>query len=198
MNDPLLYVNETYEAIQGEGALTGTPMHLIRLQGCNLRCPWCDTKQTWDRADTGIPMTNEELLAQVRLDWILLTGGEPLLQPVEHFIAAARAIGKRVAIETNGTLSCADRADWMCVSPKVGTTISRSAWAMANEIKMVVEREEDLTWFNALLASMPTTNGIFSLQPASQDPGATTLCIREVIERRWRLSIQTHKYLSLP
>jgi 7-carboxy-7-deazaguanine synthase len=123
-------VNDLYATIQGEGQLTGTPMILLRLQGCPVGCTFCDTKETWAMGDAALPQrratlgeargTNAlwaeldtEALVQAVCDereerapgvaWVLLTGGEPAEQPVRPLVDALHRRGFKVALETSGT-----------------------------------------------------------------------------------------------
>lgn len=123
-------VNDLYATVQGEGRMTGTPMILLRLQGCPVGCTFCDTKETWAMDDAALPQrratlgeargTNAlwaeldtEALAQAVCDereknapgveWVLLTGGEPAEQPIRALVGALHRRGFRVALETSGT-----------------------------------------------------------------------------------------------
>jgi 7-carboxy-7-deazaguanine synthase len=107
-----LRVLEIFDSFQGEGYWTGTPMTFVRLAGCNapelsLDCTrWCDTRESWS-IDLGEEQQVGEVLLQVRLPHVCLTGGEPLLQrdEVALFAAEARVVGMQVHIETNGTIA---------------------------------------------------------------------------------------------
>ena len=184
-------VNTIYPAIQGEGVLTGTPMILIRLQGCNLRCSWCDTKETWD-AGGGREKSVASIIKVVKdltegQKWILLTGGEPLEQDVIPLTKALRGAGYKIALETNGTRPLRGIFDWVCVSPK-GDALPGVCQA-ANETKIVIENVKDI----------PQAEYVnICLQPMGGNQKALELCIRVVQERGWRLSVQLHKLLNLP
>ena len=144
---PQLYaVNDVYESIQGEGAMTGQPMTILRLQGCDVGCPWCDTKETWaldrdyrmDQLSDALGqnirwvlMTGREIAAWLLGrhgkvvpggQWVLVTGGEPAMRPLAELVAALRWVGFKSACETSGTHSGVLSADfdWLCVSPKLG------------------------------------------------------------------------------
>ncbi len=129
-----LRVLEIFDSFQGEGYWTGTPMTFVRLAGCNapelgLACvEWCDTPGSWRRED-GTDLEVSEVILQVRLPRVCLTGGEPLLQKegVARLAAEARGLGMKVHLETNGTIAPPapgpwapdGRAfDWATVSPK--------------------------------------------------------------------------------
>jgi organic radical activating enzyme len=118
-------VTEIFQSIQGEGPDVGKRAIFIRMHGCNLSCPWCDTKYSWDDANY------YEMDSQIILDWInrtpdvknvVITGGEPLLQLDEliPLIQTLRDSGRHVALETNGTIIPPDLSifDLVVVSPK--------------------------------------------------------------------------------
>ncbi len=117
-----LKIVEIFASIQGEGLRQGEPTIFIRFSGCNLRCSFCDTKRAW-RA--GQEMSIKEIMTKVLEEnrqfpcyWVCLTGGEPLLQPLEPLVRVIRKDGFYVQIETNGTLKPLVEADWWTVSPK--------------------------------------------------------------------------------
>jgi len=219
-------LNDIYICIQGEGVKSGTPMVLVRLQGCGVGCPWCDTKETWLRpaADRGeridaILGTNprwgvfeDDVIAEAAWDacgldpipWALLTGGEPAEQHLHGLVAALHARGFRVAVESSGTARgfLDAGADWICVSPKVGMPggreVIRAAFREADEIKMVVGKASDVANLDDLLARFGTkSDAIISLQPVSESPGATQLCVQMAMRRGWNVSIQIHKIMGV-
>lgn len=216
-------VNDLYPCIQGEGVLAGTPMVLLRLHGCAVGCVWCDTKETWHMAAENEVGTLAEALGAtpqyVYLSaseindhcrerypdyrWILLTGGEPAQYPLKKLVAALHDGGYKVAIETSGTESghLGADLDWVCVSPKIkmpgGKAVRPEALATADEIKMVVGRPRDVQRLDQLLETCEFKEGVqICVQPLSQNPKATALCIEIAQERGWRLSLQMHKYLG--
>jgi 7-carboxy-7-deazaguanine synthase len=173
-----LKVNDVYASIQGEGCQAGVPMVLIRLQGCGVGCPWCDTKQTWtveaaNRRDAlGAILGDSPLWCEVGPDalaaycrdnfpgpkWALVTGGEPADQDLGPLVEALHRRGYKVALETSGTAVGHVGAgfDWVCVSPKVampgGRPVLRDAVMGADEIKHVVGRDRDIEALDRLLA----------------------------------------------
>ena len=104
----MLKVNEMFPSIQGEGIYIGMPMFFIRLTGCNLRCKWCDTKYAFEE---GTNMEISDILEKIdesNLEWVCLTGGEPLLQKdVYRFIYRVMNT-HRILIETNGAVPIED------------------------------------------------------------------------------------------
>jgi len=226
VSDVTVDVNDIYRCIQGEGVLAGTPMVMVRLQGCSVGCPWCDTRETWRLdgdhhvalrdaiAQRGTPRWSTvdvcELAGYVAdvacgIDWALISGGEPGEQSgLASLCEALHDTGMRVACETSGTgehVVTAD-IDHLTVSPKVdmpgGRDVRSDVVAAADEIKWVVGRERDIDRLELFLGRFWVRDEcVIALQPLSQSRRATELCIRTCMERGWRLSVQTHKYLGL-
>ena len=195
-------INEIFYSLQGEGHHTGYPSVFIRFSGCNLNCPFCDTNH-----DDGIPMTDDAIVHAVNLykaDWIVLTGGEPSLFIDREFIhLLKRATGKKIAIETNGTHPLPEDIDWITVSPKEGMVINGNAEIVvdrADELK-VVDIGQDLSQYFTLSCVAPSTEMV--LQPCwDSDEEKTASNIKATISRvladpRWRLSLQTHKFVGI-
>lgn len=196
-------VNEIFYSVQGEGANSGIPAVFVRFSGCNLRCPFCDT-----RHEEGRMMTDEEIADEVNrfpAGWIILTGGEPSLQIDLRFInTLKRKTGKLIAIETNGTHLLPEGIDWVTVSPKGGICGKEGGDVIichADEIK-VVDRGQDLEPYFSLPCKVPIT--LMYLQPCYTDDEEERLRNRQrTIERvladpRWRLSVQIHRFLNIP
>ena len=225
MTDAQMYpINDLYASVQGEGTHTGVPMVIVRLHGCPVGCPFCDTKETWHRdAATLLPPgerwqgtspqwtqlsgTAIARLARVEgphLRWILLTGGEPALQPLRALTDALHAQGFKVALETSGTALgfLGAGIDHVCVSPKVGMpggrVVDRAAVHAAHEIKWLIGKAADLDRLHAFLSEyeVPGATSI-ALQPISANEKATQLALDAALEHGWRVSIQVHKYLNV-
>jgi 7-carboxy-7-deazaguanine synthase (Cx14CxxC type) len=206
-------VKEIYYTLQGEGAQTGRPAVFCRFAGCNLwsgaeqdraaaTCNFCDTDFVGtDGPDGGKFAEAEALAAACRAAWrgnggtkpfVVLTGGEPMLQVDEALIAALHALSFDIAIETNGTLPVPRAIDWICVSPKAGAPLVQRS---GDELKLVYPQSalapdevEGLDFRTFLLQPM---DGIAS---ADNLAGAIAYC-RE--HPKWRLSLQIHKLLGL-
>lgn len=187
-------LSEIFYSVQGEGTWTGTPAVFVRLAGCNLACDFCDT----DYALKFVASV-DDVVARVRAEgndcpMVILTGGEPLAQAVTPaLIDALRADGRRVHIESNGTIYTELPDDvWLCVSPKerVDPRMARRA----NEAKLIVDArvpEEHLTLFE----DKPTV----LLQPEGNKPANIAIAV-EYAKRhpaRFRLSLQTHKFIGV-
>ncbi|MFM2589876.1 7-carboxy-7-deazaguanine synthase QueE [Vibrio sp. TBV020] len=214
-----------FETIQGEGVFTGVPSVFVRLQECPVGCAWCDTKQTWDATPTDerpldeilakkedsptwCSVSAEDIVNEYRKQGytakhIVITGGEPCIYDLRPLTQAFENIGCKCQIETSGTSEIlATGSTWVTVSPKVAMKgklpVLDSALRRANEIKHPVATQKDIDQLDELIeranVSQETT---IALQPISQKPRATQLCIDVCVARNWRLSIQTHKYLSI-
>jgi 7-carboxy-7-deazaguanine synthase len=205
-------VKEVFLTLQGEGAHAGRRAVFCRFSGCNLwsgreanreeaQCRFCDTDFVGTDGTRGGRYADPGSLAAAIEDewgteeegrWVVLTGGEPLLQVDEALIEALHQRGFAVAVETNGTIDPPPGLDWLCVSPKAGTELRVAA---GHELKLVYPQpgaapEE----FTALAFER------FSLQPmdgpdvAENTAKAVDYCLEHPA---WRLSLQTHKTLGI-
>jgi 7-carboxy-7-deazaguanine synthase len=191
----MLQLAEIFYSIQGEGMWTGTPAVFVRLAGCNLACDFCDTDYS-TKFFAGV----DEVVEKIReiggdCPTVILTGGEPLAQAgTPSLIEALRNDGRRVHIESNGTIYSDLPADvWLCVSPK--ERVDARMATRANEAKLIVDErvpEEHL----ALFADLPT----ILLQPEGNKPANVAIALEyaKAHPKRFRLSIQTHKFIGVP
>jgi organic radical activating enzyme len=185
---------EIFYSLQGEGAWTGTPAVFVRLAGCNLACSFCDTDYAL-RSIASVP----DIVARVRAaggdcPMVILTGGEPLAQAeAPALIAALRADGRRVHIESNGTIDVDLPADvWLTVSPK--ERLHPAMAARADEAKLIVDGRVPAEWVDCFPATTP-----IALQPEGNKPANVELAVSAAKSQpaRFRLSLQTHKYIGV-
>ena len=177
-------INEIFYSLQGEGYHTGTPAVFVRFSGCNLRCPFCDTRHEEVKL-----MSDDEIVAAVcayPCRMVILTGGEPSLWIDEAFVSRLHAAGKYVCIETNGTHALPDGIDWVTCSPKEGAPLAISR---IDELK-VVYTGQPLEAYAALPASY------HFLQPCSCQNTAEVVGYI-LAHPTWRLSLQTHKLIHI-
>ncbi len=207
-------IKEIFYTLQGEGAHAGRPAVFCRFSGCNLWsgreidratavCTFCDTDFVGTDGELGGKFADAPALAAL-IDslwpqshpgskYVVFTGGEPLLQLDAMLIDAMHAVGFTIAIETNGTLAVPPGVDWICVSPKMGSTL---VVAKGNEIKVVIPQlRQDLAAYEHLDFDN------FFVQPMDGPLAEhnTRLAI-ETCKRnpKWKLSLQTHKLLHIP
>ena len=205
-------VKEIFLTLQGEGAHAGRAAVFCRFAGCNLwsgreadrvhaQCQFCDTDFVgMDGTHGKSYAAADELAAAVEAEWggslehrfVVLTGGEPLLQVDEPLIAILHQRGFTIAIETNGTIEAPHGIDWICVSPKAATELRIRS---GHELKLVYPQTGAPPEAFAGLAFER-----FSLQPMDgPDVGdntarAVAYCLHHP---QWRLSLQTHKSLGI-
>lgn len=190
-------INEIFQSIQGEGCRAGVPSVFVRFSGCNLKCDFCDTHH-----EEGIWMRDEEIVKEINkysASQIVLTGGEPSLFIDEEFIKKLKEeTGLPIAIETNGTRELPDGIDWVTISPK-GTSPEIFA-KRADELK-VVELGQDLEpYFHLPCVGYDT---VMLLQPCfvedreEREKNTRRTIGRVLKDPRWRLSLQTHRFLNI-
>jgi 7-carboxy-7-deazaguanine synthase len=206
-------VKEIFLTLQGEGGQAGRPAVFCRFAGCNLWsgreedradavCTFCDTDFVGMDGPGGGRFADAKALADaVAAEWtggpddrlVVCTGGEPLLQLDEALIGALHARGFTIALETNGTLPAPDGIDWICVSPKAQAPVVQRS---GQELKLVFpQKDVDPSRFEAwdferfLLQPMDGPDRVANTQ------AAIAYCLTHP---RWRLSVQTHKYLGIP
>jgi 7-carboxy-7-deazaguanine synthase len=211
-------VKEAFATLQGEGANVGRVAVFCRFSGCNLWngheasrataiCRFCDTDFVGTDGDGGgVFATPADLAGHLADLWpagdpapvdgrrplVVCTGGEPLLQLDADAVAAMHARGFEVAIETNGTLPVPSGVDWVCVSPKAGTTL---VVERADELKVVYPQpgaEPDR--FDHLAADHRLVQPMDGPDLAANTAAAIAWCLANP---RWRLSVQTHKVLGI-
>lgn len=139
MNYP---VNEVFTSFQGEGVHMGRRAHFIRLQGCDLRCPWCDSSDTWSGQRQ--TMSAEDLAAGIpENSLVIVTGGEPTLHDLMPLTAAL--VGRHRHLETAGHRPITGRWMWVTLSPKPGKSPLRENVTIASEFKIIVSHPDDIT-----------------------------------------------------
>ena len=207
-------VKEIFYTLQGEGRNAGRAAVFCRFAGCNLWsgresdrasavCTFCDTDFVGMNGEGGGRFSDADALAQAVSDcwpqdaegrrFVVLTGGEPLLQVDPALIVALHARDFEIAVETNGTVAPPDGLDWLCVSPKGRARLAVTA---GHELKLVFpqadappEQFEALQFDHFLLQPMDGP------QQAQNTAAAVAYCLAHP---RWRLCLQTHKLLGIP
>ncbi len=197
----LVPIVEIFYSLQGEGARAGQATVFVRVAGCTLQCSFCDTDFRVRRE-----MTVGEIVDEVAghgCPWVCLTGGEPTMYDLQPLCDRLHAAGLRIQVETNGQHP---RPDWgldhITVSPKEGEGGRLDPWYLehAAEFKYVVDGPEDVARAAANPAAGRPGGPLLYLQPNALNPDAARLCVEAVKAdpARFRLSLQTHKYLRIP
>jgi len=194
-------IMEHFYTLQGEGKYTGTSAYFIRLGGCDVGCVWCDVKESWD-ADIHPKMSVEELkniVAQYPGDLVVITGGEPAMYDLTVLVEALHSIGKYVAIETSGTSKLIGNVDWYTFSPKKFKAPVEEAYTKASELKIVIFHKSDLAWAEDHSHKV-NADCVLYLQPEWSKREQLLPTIIEYVKNhpKWKISLQTHKYLEIP
>lgn len=212
-------VKEIFYTLQGEGAQAGRAAVFCRFSGCNLWsgreadrstavCAFCDTDFVSTNGRGGGKFETAEVLAEAidrtwtgdkkrtnRSDekFVVITGGEPLLQLDAKLVSAIKARRFQIAVETNGTIAAPSGIDWICVSPKVGSKLVQTS---GHELKLVYPQKHSEP--NAFEHLCFTHLFLQPMDGPDRDRN-TQLAVRYCLENpRWRVSLQTHKLMGIP
>lgn len=197
----LLPLVEDFYTIQGEGYHSGKPAYFIRLGGCDVGCEWCDAKFTWN-AKMFPPVSVEPIIERAMsytAQAIVITGGEPLLYPLEYLTKRLHDSGLEIFLETSGTHPLNGHFDWICLSPKQQSPPLDEVCEVAHELKVIIESESDFEWAEKC-AKRVGNDCVLYLQP---EWSKYDEIINDIVEfaksnPRWNVSLQAHKFMSIP
>ena len=192
---------EDFYTIQGEGFHSGKPAYFIRLGGCDVGCRWCDAKYTWN-PKVFPPVDVETVVARAAAcaaQAIVITGGEPLLYPLEVLTSKLRERGLEIFLETSGTHPFSGEFDWVCLSPKRQMPPLAEAFGRAHELKVIIQTIEDFAWAEENARRVGRYCRLY-LQP---EWSAFDKIMPEIVEYakanpKWSISVQTHKFMKIP
>ena len=192
----MYHLVEISESLQGEGRNTGRPVVFVRFAGCNLACPWCDTdvRQRFE-------LTLEDLVREVggfRAKSVILTGGEPtLVKEMPALVAALKAAGYWIGVETNGTNEPAwfGQIDYVACSPKAEYA-ERVKLQRANEVRIVASSEDTVDFCRAMRERIAATD--YYVSPCERNGEIDFATAKNALGRLdgWSLSVQLHKVLG--
>lgn len=144
---------------QGEGLNMGRPASFVRLHGCPIHCPWCDSAGTWH--PNWVPKDVEKLTVQQIQDrlgpapLVVVTGGEPAVHELWELTVALKRAGKELAVETSGAFTLRGMWDHITVSPKRwAKSQSTATFMQAKEFKFIIEEPEDIAYYHSLVESL--------------------------------------------
>ncbi|MEC4049259.1 7-carboxy-7-deazaguanine synthase QueE [Flavobacterium sp. SUN046] len=196
----MLPLMEEFYTIQGEGFYTGTAAYFVRIGGCDVGCHWCDVKESWN-AELHPPTAIDLIVANAKkyANTVVVTGGEPLTWDMTLLTSKLKEQGLRVHIETSGCYALTGKWDWICLSPKKNKLPVSDVYANADELKVIIYNKHDFI-FAEEQAELVNNNAILFLQPEwSKKEEMTPLIVDYVMNNpKWRVSLQTHKYLNIP
>ena len=190
---------ETFHSIQGEGAWAGTNAFFIRLGGCDVYCPWCDQKETWNPKrypQQSIGYLLEQVQA-VNPAIAIITGGEPLLYDLLPLTEALREKAIKVHLETSGAHPFSGKFDWVTFSPKLYKLPHPSIYPKASELKVIIGEEKDFQWAEEQSRQI-SLNIPKYLQPEWNRSESQQLIFNYILcHPQWRMSLQSHKFLGI-
>ena len=196
-----LPVMEHFFTLQGEGYHSGRAAYFIRLAGCDVGCVWCDVKESWTISPEQYLTIDQllEALSNVAADFIVITGGEPTMHDLTDLTTVLKQHGFEIAIETAGVHPLKGHIDWYCFSPKKFKAPIDEAYSKANELKIVIAHPSDFEWAETHAQKVGPDCKLF-LQTEWEKQERLLPLIIEYIKRnkKWRISLQSHKYMQIP
>ena len=198
---PTYPVMERFPTLQGEGAWTGHPAWFIRLGGCDVGCSWCDVKESWPveaHPQVAVDILVKEAV-ESGLPMVVVTGGEPCMHNLDALTTGLSDAGLKVHLETSGAHPVSGTWDWVTLSPKKFKACRPEWYLEADELKVVVVNDHDLTWAEEHAAQL-TPGTLKFLQPEWDRREKVMDRVIQRIQQApgWRLSLQTHKFIGLP
>jgi len=192
---------EAFYTIQGEGAYSGVAAYFIRIGGCDVGCHWCDVKESWLAENH--PVTSVETMIKnakkSKTKVVVITGGEPLMWQMNFLTQRLQKEGFRVHIETSGAYPFSGSWDWVCLSPKKTKLPLEESYQEANELKMVVYNQHDFIFASEQAEKVRKDCLLFLQAEWSRREKMNALIVDYVKKNpKWRISVQTHKYLNIP
>jgi len=196
----MLPLMEEFYTIQGEGFYTGKAAYFIRIGGCDVGCHWCDVKESWD-PNIHPPTLANDIVANAKKysNTVVITGGEPLMWKLDYITQELQNKGIKTHIETSGAYSFSGKWDWVCLSPKKTKLPLTEVYPEAHELKIIIHNKNDFE-FAEQQAKLVNENCELFLQPEwSKREKMTPMIVDYVMNNpKWKVSLQTHKYLNIP
>lgn len=196
----MLPLMEAFYTIQGEGFHTGKSAFFLRIGGCDVGCHWCDVKESWN-ADLHAPTLSDTIVEHAKKysNTVVITGGEPLMWSMDYLTKKLQQQGIKTHIETSGAYSFSGIWDWFCLSPKKTKLPLEEVYNKANELKMIIFNKSDFKFAEEHAAKVRQDCELY-LQPEwSKRNEITELIVEYVMKNpKWKISLQTHKYLNIP
>jgi organic radical activating enzyme len=196
----MLPLMEAFYTIQGEGYHKGTAAYFVRIGGCDVGCHWCDVKESWNSELH--PPTKTDAIANTAASFsntVVVTGGEPLTWDMGPLTSLFKKKGMQVHIETSGAYNLTGIWDWICLSPKKIKLPKEEIYKVADELKIIITSKSDFK-FAEEQALKVQKDCILYLQPEwSKRDKVIPLMVDYVMNNpKWKVSLQTHKYLNIP
>lgn len=192
---------ESFYTIQGEGVHSGKAAYFIRLAGCDVGCPWCDVKESWNANAHPTADICEIVVAakESKSKIAVITGGEPLMYNLEELTHQLKISGFQTHLETSGAYALSGQWDWICLSPKKFKKPLQESFDQANELKVIVYNKSDFAWAEKM-AAMVNPGCKLLLQPEWSKSQKILPQIIEYVKNNphWEISLQLHKFMDIP
>lgn len=192
---------ESFYSIQGEGYNSGKAAYFIRLGGCNVRCPWCDAKETWNR--DRFPLVDIDRIVKEVVESgagnVVITGGEPLIHDLNSLCNQLKRENFNIFLETSGSSPLSGSFDWICLSPKKNRPPLDEIYSVASELKVVIGSSQDFKWAEECAQKVDSVTLLY-LQPEWSNRESILPEIVDYVKRdpKWRISMQIHKFMNIP
>ncbi|SDX81501.1 Organic radical activating enzyme [Lutibacter oricola] len=196
----MLPLMEEFYTIQGEGSHTGKAAYFIRIGGCDVGCHWCDVKESWNAKLH--PPTKTDLIVENAgkyANTVVITGGEPLMWSLDYITRKLQNSSIKTHIETSGAYPLSGKWDWICLSPKKTKLPLKGIYSEAHELKIIISNKHDFIFAEEQASKVSDTCELY-LQPEWSKRDKMTEQIVEYVMNnpKWKISLQTHKYLNIP
>ena len=196
-----LPIMEHFYTIQGEGFYSGRAAYFIRTEGCDVGCVWCDVKESWEINDDN-KTTIDQIVQYVidsKTDFCVITGGEPCMHDLSELTSKLSENNIEIALETSGCYPLNGNVDWYCFSPKKFKVPVDEAYIKANELKIIISHVSDFEWAESHSEKVSSTCELY-LQPEWSKQERFLPLIIEYIKNhpKWKISLQTHKFMNIP
>lgn len=192
---------EEFYSIQGEGYNTGHAAYFVRIGGCDVGCHWCDVKESWNAKLFPATPTDSIVLnvAKYPAKAVVVTGGEPLMYNLNYFCTELKKVGIKRFLESSGAYPLSGEWEWICLSPKKNSPPLKAIYSEANELKVIIFNKGDFDWAEKN-AKLVNDSCHLYLQPEWSKLELMMPLITDFImaNPKWKISLQSHKYMKIP
>ncbi|MCH2223842.1 MAG: 7-carboxy-7-deazaguanine synthase QueE [Crocinitomicaceae bacterium] len=196
-----LPIMEHFFTIQGEGFHSGRAAYFIRIAGCDVGCVWCDVKESWDANEHELMsiQTIVDYVSSSNTDFCVITGGEPAMYDLTQLTKELKSKGIELAIETSGCYPLVGNIDWYCFSPKKFKPPHEQSYQIADELKVVISHPSDFDWAESHAQKVSDNCRLYIQTEWSKQERFLPIIIEYVKKNpKWKISLQTHKYMNIP
>ena len=192
---------EDFYTLQGEGYHTGKPAYFTRIGGCDVGCSWCDVKESWNASLWPLTRTDDIIkrIEACPAKSVVVTGGEPLMYNLDYFCKELKKRDFKTFLETSGSHPLSGEWDWICLSPKKYRPPLIDIYIKADELKVIIQSIDDFDWAEKNVEKVNKGCKLF-LQPEWSKVDTIMAYLVEYVKKnpKWRISLQSHKYMRIP